>query len=423
MWTSEPFLLPGASPRAALVLSTAVVGAGGFRGVLSAVVDVQSAWDAVASESSNGHTMFAVDSHGRILASNDRAGRPPGSRVASELVAHFQAADSRYPVTMPFHEAGKEFLGSYLRTREGWGVLVQTEKSRIFAPVRDMIHTTRSWALVALALALVTAFALAGTLSNPIRRLAAVSRAFAEGNLTARVQVRSNNEIGELAETFNLMASEIEDSIRRLKQAADENRDLFLGTINALTAAIDAKDPYTRGHSERVNEYAVTIARTMGLPDEQIWEIDIASRLHDVGKIAIDDAVLRKPGRLTPDEMEHMKTHPARGAAIMESIHQMKNILPGLRSHHERWAGGGYPDGIAGEEIPLMARIIAVADTFDATTTERPYQRAMTYEQARNRINEIQGKVLDSRIVEAFNRAYDAGAFRPPARAPVEASA
>src|SRR5262249_35131150 len=152
-------------------------------------------------------------------------------------------------------------------------------------------------------------------------------------------------------------------------------------------------------------------ARTMGLPEDQIWEIHVASRLHDVGKIAIDDAVLRKPGRLSPEEMEHMKTHPARGAAIMQSIRQMKNILPGLRSHHERWAGGGYPDGLKGEEIPLMARIIAVADTFDATTTERPYQKAMTPEQARNRINELKGVALDVRVVDAFNRAYDAGEF------------
>jgi len=416
LWVSQPVLLPGKRPRAALVLSAPVVVSGRLRGVLSAVVDIQSAWDAVASGNSTGHTIFALDAAGRVIASNDAKAIAPGTTLPqSALVLAFRAADSRYPVTMPFtgEDGGtpREYLGSYLRTHEGWGVFVQIEKEKIFAPVRDMVKTTRNWALVALALALVAALTLAGTLSTPIQRLASASREFAKGNLKARVSVRSRNEIGELADTFNLMASEIEDFIRRLTQAAQENRELFLGTINALTAAIDAKDPYTKGHSERVNTYAVAIARVMGLDEEQIWEIHVASRLHDVGKIAVDDAVLRKPGILDPEEMALMKTHPVRGAAIMESIHQMRNMIPGLRNHHERWAGGGYPDGLQGDEIPLMARIISVADTFDAMTTNRPYQKAMSPELARRRINELQGAVLDARVVEAFNRAWDEGRF------------
>jgi len=417
LWVSEPILLPGERPRAALIFSSPVVWSGRFRGVLAAIVDIQSPWEAMASDSASGHTVFALDSRGRVIASNDPRRIVPGRALPqSELVLRFRAADSRYPVTMPFagEEGGtpREYLGSYVRTRAGWGVFVQIEKEKIFAPVRDMVKTTRNWALMALALALVAALALAGTLSNPIQRLAAASREFAKGNLKARVTVRSGNEIGELADTFNLMASEIEDFILRLTQAAEENRELFLGTINALTAAIDAKDPYTRGHSERVNLYAVTIARRMGLSEEETWEIHVASRLHDVGKIAVDDAVLRKPGILTPEEMEIMKTHPVRGAAIMASIRQMRNMIPGLRNHHERWAGGGYPDGLSGEEIPLMARIISVADTYDAMTTNRPYQKAMSAEQARKRINELQGIVLDARIVEAFNQAYEAGEFQ-----------
>jgi HD-GYP domain-containing protein (c-di-GMP phosphodiesterase class II) len=136
-----------------------------------------------------------------------------------------------------------------------------------------------------------------------------------------------------------------------------------------------------------------------------------------VGKIGVDDAILKKPGVLTPEEFEVMKTHTTRGAAIMSEIPKMKEILPGLRSHHERWKGGGYPDGLSGEQIPLMARIIAVADTFDAMTTDRPYQRAMTLEAAHARINQLKGVALDERVVEAFNRAFLSGEIRSDTRA------
>lgn len=417
-WISEPLLLEGDPRRAALVLSSPVVSGGSFRGVLSAVVDLQSAWDAIGRGNRSGHMLFALDADGRVFAASPPGTIRPGRDMsASPLVARFRAAEGRATETFPFtwesDDGPVEYIGSYLKTRKGWGIFVQAEQRLVYWPVRDMVSSTRFWALVALAFAMVAAVALAGTLSRPIQRLAAASRDFAAGNFEARVKVTSRNEIGELAATFNLMASEIEDYIRRLRRAAEENRELFIDTINALTAAIDAKDPYTSGHSERVNAYAVTIARAMGLSNAEIWEINVASRLHDVGKIAIDDAVLRKPGRLTPEEMEHMKTHPVRGAAIMTPIRQMKNMIPGLRNHHERWAGGGYPDGLRGEQIPLMARIIAVADTFDATTTERPYQRAMTFDEARSRINELAGKVLDARVVDAFNGAFEAGAFRP----------
>ena len=125
----------------------------------------------------------------------------------------------------------------------------------------------------------------------------------------------------------------------------------------------------------------------------------------------MDDAILNKKGKLTDEEFAVMKRHTTIGEKIMAPIGQMRRMLPGLRSHHERWAGGGYPDGIAGDAIPLMARIIAVADSFDAMTTERPYQKAMTFEAGWKRLNELKGSGFDERIVESFNRAYAAGEF------------
>jgi HD-GYP domain-containing protein (c-di-GMP phosphodiesterase class II) len=148
------------------------------------------------------------------------------------------------------------------------------------------------------------------------------------------------------------------------------------------------------------------------LSENEIRDIYVSSLLHDVGKIGIDDAILGKPGRLTDEEFEVIKTHTVLGAKIMEPIQQMEPIIPGLRHHHERCDGSGYPDGLTREQTPMMARIIAVADTFDAITTDRPYQDRMTFEVAVARINELKGQFLDAQVVVAFNNACVAGHIR-----------
>lgn len=425
---SLPVLLPGEVPRAALVLSAPVVAGGSFRGVLSAIVDLQAIWVDVVRHYPSAHRIAGVDPRGILFASTDTDGDPPGSDLSHvHLVRSFRSSQGRSIETRPFElqRQGKPVthLGSYEVTAQGWAILVYARDQEVYLPVSSMVQSTLFWAVGIFGLAILAAVALAQTLSTPLLRLAAASRAFASGNFSARVRVRSSTEIGELADAFNRMAAEIEDYIRRLKAAIEEKNELFLGTIKALAAAIDAKDPYTRGHSARVNRYTLVLARQLGLSAHDIRDIDIASLLHDVGKIGVDDAILKKPGVLTPEEFEVMKTHTTRGAAIMSEIPKMKEILPGLRSHHERWKGGGYPDGLSGEQIPLMARIIAVADTFDAMTTDRPYQRAMTLEAAHARINQLKGVALDERVVEAFNRAFVAGEIRSEARVGAVAAA
>jgi HD-GYP domain-containing protein (c-di-GMP phosphodiesterase class II) len=411
---SPPVLLDGESPRAALVLSAPVVGAGAFRGVLSVIVDLQAVWVDVVEHYSSGHRIVAVNRRGTLFATTDTDGESLGTDLRHvPLVQNFLTSGGRVieTVSFPLQRQGKPVahLGSYQLTAEGWAILVYAPEHEVYLPVSSMVQSTLFWAIGVFGVAILAAVALAGTLSTPLSRLAAASRAFAAGNFSVRVHVGSRTEIGELADTFNRMAAEIEDHIRRLKGAIEEKNELFLGTIRALAQAIDAKDPYTRGHSARVNRYALVLARQLALSPQELRDIDVASLLHDVGKIGVDDAILKKPGLLTPEEFEVMKTHTTRGAAIMSEIPKMKEILPGLRSHHERWKGGGYPDGLAGEHIPFMARIIAVADTFDAMTTDRPYQRAMTFEAAQARVNQLKGVALDERVVEAFNRAFRAG--------------
>jgi putative nucleotidyltransferase with HDIG domain len=336
----------------------------------------------------------------------------PEEFLHSDLVSRFLTSPSRDAVTIPFSlkrgASNERYMGSYVLTDSEWGVFVQAKEAQVYRPVKDMRSSARNWSLLALVLATVSAVIFAGRLSRPIERLAAASRALMAGEFTARVEVRGGNEIGELAETFNRMAANIEDHVRRLNLAALENKKLFEGTIRSIAEAIDAKDPYTKEHSKGVEKRAMLIARELGMSEAEVEEIGCAALLHDVGKLAIEDKILGKTAGLTPEEKAVIKTHPERGAKILSRVEgeKMKRIIPGVRNHHERWDGKGYPDGLVGEAIPLMARIITVADTFDAMTTDRPYQRAMTHHQALEQLNALKGIVLDKKVVEAFNRVY-----------------
>jgi len=183
--------------------------------------------------------------------------------------------------------------------------------------------------------------------------------------------------------------------------------------VKALAAVIDGKDPYTRGHSERVSRFSVATAQALGLTEVEIERIRVSALLHDIGKIGIDDRILKKPSALTDEEFEIMKTHPQKGFKIMSQIPAMRDFLPGMYMHHEMINGQGYPQGLKGDELPMQARIVSVADTFDAMTTERPYQRAMDLEAALTRLKSFTGTRYDPQVVAAFIAACEAGKIRP----------
>ena len=161
---------------------------------------------------------------------------------------------------------------------------------------------------------------------------------------------------------------------RQQAQVYEKLKDSLFGLVRCLTAAIDAKDPYTWGHSERVARMAVRLARQLDLPVAVQSDLYLAGLLHDIGKIGVRDDVLQKPGRLTPEEVAHIQQHPVIGDRLVSHVKPLQHLRPGVRNHHERWDGGGYPDGLAGEEIPLQARILAVADSCDAMMHTRPYR-------------------------------------------------
>ncbi len=185
----------------------------------------------------------------------------------------------------------------------------------------------------------------------------------------------------------------------------DDVHGLMMGLLHALTSAVDAKDAYTCGHSERVALLSRYIAQQMKLRDSEIEQIYMAGLLHDVGKIGVPEAVLQKPGRLTPEEFEQIKKHPEIGAKILADVKQLKPILPGVLYHHERYDGKGYPEGLAGEKIPLMGRIICMADCFDAMTSSRTYRKALPIEVAMSEIRRCAGTQFDPFLAEAFLRS------------------
>jgi len=188
-----------------------------------------------------------------------------------------------------------------------------------------------------------------------------------------------------------------------------ELEEMFFQTADSLADAIEKRDPYTGGHTQRVTLYSQAIAKYLPLePLERKW-LKITSVLHDIGKIGIEDYILKKPERLSPQEFEVIKCHSEIGAKIVEHIRQLKEIIPGVRYHHEQVNGKGYPDGLMGEDIPSLARIIAVADTYDAMTTDRPYRKAMGKEAAVEELKRCSGTQLDKEVVEAFIQAYEKG--------------
>src|SRR6202795_4124805 len=304
-------------------------------------------------------------------------------------------------------------LGTYSPvTTLDWAVVVQKPQFEAYREVYEMQRTARLLALLAVLLSIGVRIVAARRIQKPLQILPQSGRALARGDFSQRVHLRSRTEIGELAETFNTMSEELEQFVEDLKHAAEENRALFLGSLQMLAGAVDEKDPYTRGHSDRVTRYSLMIGKELNLPAAFMETLQISAQLHDVGKIGIEDRILKKPGALNAEEFEAMKTHTTKGANLLRPVTQLAEMLPGIELHHEALDGRGYPYGLKGDQIPPLARVIAVADTFDALTTNRPYQHAFPPEEALKIIQNLAGKRLDPETVAALMTVYGRGEIR-----------
>ena len=419
----------------ALTVAAPVMGGEHSNDVVAAVVAIvsfQDVFKAVQQPTSKSErelldaglpVVFVVDQSGRAVAHPEAsvafAGKPMTDLkvVQDWMESGTQVQSALAPFSVLRDERKVEMLGSYataeLDKNSRLGVIAIQDETAALASVSDMHYQTIWISLVAALLTLIIGFFFAKKLSQPVQELAAGAHRIAFGDFSQRIEIRSRTELGDLGSSFNLMTDQIERFIQDLQRSATENRELFLGTIKALAAAIDGKDPYTRGHSERVSRVSVAIAQRLGLSDEECEKIRVSALLHDVGKIGIDDKVLKKPAALTDEEYEIMKQHPQKGYKILSQIPGIQEFLPGMYMHHEMVDGQGYPQGLKGDEIPLMGLIVAVADTFDAMTTDRPYQRAMKFEDAVERIQSFVGTRYDERVVAAFTAACNEGQIRP----------
>ena len=409
----------GKTSRTVVLVSSPVSYGGRFLGMVGGVVDLQFLIRRLHEVSGGGLIPYVVDSQGRLVA----AGTPQyvtGQDMKSlEIVRNFVDEGNKVQLaaTKEFAVAeGKnsiEMLGTYSPVIAlDWAVVVQKPQLEAYRGVYEMQRTARLLALLAVLLSIGVSIFAARRITNPLQILTQSSRALARGDFSQRVHLWSRTEIGELADTFNTMSQELEQFVEDLKRAAEENRALFLGSIQMLAGAVDEKDPYTRGHSDRVTRYSLMIGKELNLDAAFMETLQISAQLHDVGKIGIEDRILKKPGALTAEEFEVMKTHTTKGANILRPVTQLAEMLPGIELHHEALDGRGYPYGLAGEQIPLLARVIAVADTFDALTTNRPYQHAHTPEEALKIIQNLAGKRLDHEPVAALLAVYGRGEIR-----------
>ena len=401
-YLSRPVVL-GGQPVPVVAVSMPVYGpSGSIQSILVGEISLQKVQQTIERINIRRQgSAYVVDRSGLLIAHQDLERVSQSEDMSSvEIVGKYLIAGLSAG-TIPFRDKmGEDMVGSYANIGAlGWGVVVQEPRADAYRMIKDMTFQTVIWAVFAVILAIVASTVLAIRLARPIGVLAGRAMSLAAGNFAERVDITSRNELGQLAQSFNHMASQLERHDQNL-------REMFIDTTKALAAAIDAKDPYTRGHSQRVAQISLEIAKEMGQSPSEQQKVNIAALLHDVGKIGIEDHILKKPGQLTDEEYGIIKQHPRWGAMIMGHISQLKEVVPAIQHHHERLDGTGYPEGLAGHQIPMLARIIAVADTFDAMTTDRLYQKAMDPQFVVSKLHEWKGTRYDPTVVDSMTRIY-----------------
>ncbi len=247
---------------------------------------------------------------------------------------------------------------------------------------------------------------LSSLVTRPIKELSRGVDELKQGR-GSTLRVFSHDELGSLTKSFNQMAELITIQQASLSSTAQELEEAYVSTVKVLAAAIDARDPYTLGHSTRVARLSVKIGEALGLSRRELEDLEVASLFHDVGKLKTPDYVLLKNGPLNPLELRDMSEHSEHGAAILSRAKSLQKYMPAVRHHHEWFNGEGYPDGLQGEDIPLYASIIAVADAFDAMTSSRPYKKPRSLDDALSELTRFAGKQFDPRIVGVFREVFE----------------
>jgi putative nucleotidyltransferase with HDIG domain len=354
--------------RRAESLSRSIASAAGYNLILKDLLALDNMVYKIKDSNPDITSIAIVGADKKIVVDSD-AGRT-GARMDPATGRVVTLSGTSFAVESPIVFMDKD-LGSVILD-VNWSVLTaaQTEARR---------RLTGFFALI-LALGVVSSVVLSSRLTRPVKELASGVEELKSGVRSKPLHVYSADEMGRLTASFNEMTELITDQREKLGVYAHDLEEAYVSTIRVLAAAIEARDPYTLGHSTRVSELSVELAKELGLSPERVEEIEIACLFHDVGKIRIPDAILHKRGRLDPRQLHEMRKHPEYGAEILSKARSLYKYIPAVRHHHEWFDGTGYPDRLSRENIPDAAAIISLADAFDAMTSDRPYRQAMSRE-------------------------------------------
>jgi len=324
---------------------------------------------------------------------------PPLPQTVQGLVADRQAVRSMQPLSG--HRYGVLFTDWTMRNTQLGYLAVALPADRLETSLNQIKALLILVFVIAALLTLLLGGVLARRISRPIERLVASTRSVAAGDLSHRARVTGRDEIGYLANSFNDMTASLEAKTQALEES-------YFASMEALARAIDARDPSTFGHSARVAAISLEIADAMRLTPSERQALRRAALLHDIGKIGVDDRILQKAGGLNRTEMVEVREHPLTGYDMLKGLPFLQQSLTGVRHHHERWDGTGYPDRLKGEAIPELVRILSLADVFDAVTSKRPYKARRSFQAASQVIIAGAGTQFDPAVVEAFQQRADA---------------
>jgi putative nucleotidyltransferase with HDIG domain len=290
--------------------------------------------------------------------------------------------------------------------RQGW-VILNVNKSTLQNAQRDARKRIMLLFAVILVLGIAGSIALASLLTRPIQELSAGVDDLKEGRGHRRLKIYSQDEFGKLTASFNEMMTLIDEQSGKLNKYAKDLEDSYVSTVRVLAAAIDARDQYTHGHSTRVSMLSLQLGREVGLNNAKLEELEVACLFHDIGKIKTPDSILRKKNKLTVAEYKEMMRHTEYGAEILSKAPSLQKYIPPVRHHHEWFNGKGYPDGLKGDAIPLFAAIIAITDTYDAMTSNRPYRGAIPDLETLEEITKCSGTQFSPDLVKVFTKIMD----------------
>lgn len=351
--------------------------------------------------SSSGGIAFVLDNRGTVIAHSNT--KTPFKRNLSQKKIIGKIIEANQQNASIEYTTAKEeiILGAFAKIPiVNWALVVEQKKEDALASVFQIQRYTLFWVGVAIIIALAGGIVLSRGVSRPVTELARAVKAIDQGDFSSRLPVHSSDELGQLSVAFNQMTTDLSALI-------EQHERLFVSSIHTLVASVEAKDVYTRGHSERVTSYALVLCDAMNLPKADREIAELAGLLHDVGKIGIPEVVLNKPDKLTNEEYHVIQTHPEVGSKIVHKIQHpdIDEVTALVRGHHEKWDGTGYPDGLKEEQIPLIARILAVVDAFDAMTSDRAYRKGMPEKRALSIMEECSGTQFDPAILSVFCEA------------------